>query len=479
MVGVPGRSKACVTCLKRKKRCDLAKPTCGTCLKARVECGGYHRPRIFINNTIENQAQSKQLVKKTKNTTILGGCSNSSSPSSSGDSDVALPSGLARTAYQARYMDMWWRIYLPNGQALSGELTEIALGRWIDAVHDLHAGESVLKKALLGLSLTAVGRQEGRPYLKEEGRRMYTSSLQGLTVALKDPTRATSDAILTSIRLLSFYESLFGRNEGDIRQIRAWQAHNAGDIALISARSPYSFISGHAHDLFADGRSNLTMSYLRQRKRCFLADPEWKTIPWLYHEKNPRDYLFDILLDLCGYFEDLDTMKSLKDPYERELSRQLVLDGLLQLHQDLLAWQLLHAPDFEPISKVPDHLLAHQIAGAHLMTSFWASVIIITSNIQALVQPDEEFDPVFDLDACCADLVRTLPLFAHPNLGLFRQHLTTYPVTVAIHYICAAGPRRLVEERRILADCLYDPALAGVRQFISHMKEDSPEEFLN
>lgn len=221
------------------------------------------------------------------------------------------------------------------------------------------------------------------------------------------------------------------------------------------------------------------MSYLRQRKRCFLSDPEWKTIPWLQHEKNPRDYLFDTILDLAGSFEDLDSMKSRIDPYERELSRQLVLDGFLQLHQELITWELLHAPDFEPFSSVPDSLLAHHIAGAHLMTSFWATVLIVSSNIKALIRPGEEFDPIFDLDLCCANMIRTFPIFVHPSLGLFRTHVTTYPFTVAVHYICAVGPRRLVEERRILADCLYNPALAGVRQFMSNMKEERPEEFLN
>ncbi|KAL5001591.1 hypothetical protein BDV10DRAFT_182156 [Aspergillus recurvatus] len=392
-------------------------------------------------------------------------------------SDVALPSELARSAYQARYMDLFWRIYLPNGKALSLELTQVALGKWIDAIHDLHGSENALRKALLAMSLSAVGKQEDDRHLKKEGRRLYTSSLKSLAVALKDAKRVNSDAILTAVRLLSFYESCFGQNDGEVKQVRSWQAHNEGDIALIAARSPHSFISGHAHDLFADGRSNLIMSYLRQRKRCFLADPDWKMIPWLQREKNPRDHLMDILLDLTGLFEGLDNMKATLDSdlFEKEVSCQKILDGFVQLHQDLITWQVLHAPDFEPLAQVPDILPPRHIAGAHLMTTFWASVIIIVSNIQALCA----FDSIFDLDACCANMIRTFPIFIHPSLGLFRTHLTTYPFTVAIHYICAAGPQRLVDERRILVDCLYDPALSGVRQFISNMKDEMPEEFLH
>ncbi|KAL6239349.1 hypothetical protein BDW75DRAFT_250859 [Aspergillus navahoensis] len=447
MVGVPGRSKACVTCLKRKKRCDLEKPFCSTCRKTPLECGGYYRPRIFINYTIETQ--NRQLVKRNNNSHAPFG------------SDVAIPSELARSAYQARYMDLFWQIYLPNGKALSVELTHLALGKWIDTTHDLHGSESASRKIW---------------NLKEEGRSLYTSSLKSLAVALKDAKRANSDAILTAVRLSSFYESCFGQNEGEVKQVPSWQAHNAGYIALISARSPHSFISGHTHDLFADGRSNRIMSYLRQRKRCFLADPDWKTIPWLQREKNPRDLLMDILLDLTGLFEGLDNMKAILDSdlLEKELSHQQLLDGFLQLHQDLITWQVLHAPDFEPLIQVPDNLTPRHIAGAHLMTTFWSSVTVIVSNIQALCA----FESIFDLDVCCANVIRTFPAFIHPPLGLFRTHLTTYPFTVAINYISAAGPQRVVEERRILADCLYDPALSGLRQFL-HMVDEMPEEFLH
>ncbi|KAL4869243.1 hypothetical protein BDV12DRAFT_208675 [Aspergillus spectabilis] len=473
MVGVPGRSKACVTCLKRKKRCDLEKPFCGTCRKARVQCGGYHRPRIFINNTVENQSQ--QLVKKERSTNR----SDSDESRRSSTASVALPASLAQSAYQAKYMDMFWRMYLPNGQALSVEVTQIALGGWIDAIIDLHASESVLQKSLLAMSVTAVGKQENNQFLREEGRRLYTSSLQGLTLALKNPRRATSDAVLTAIRLSSFYESMFGQNDGEIQQARAWQAHNAGDVALITSRSPYSFMAGHAHELFADGRANLTMSYLRRRKRCFLAEPGWKTIPWLQQEKTPRDHLMDVLLDLTGLFEDLDTMKTCPDPIDKTIARQQIIDGLLQMHQDLLTWEVLHAPDFHPPKVPPTRVRPHEIAGAHLMTTFWATVIIIASNLASIYEPGQGIDLGIDLDLLCSNIVHTFLLFVHPSLGLFRTHITTYPMTVAIHYICAAGPKRLVEERRILADCLYDPALSGVRQFIVSMKDDSPLEFLD
>ncbi|KAL2814826.1 hypothetical protein BJX63DRAFT_192432 [Aspergillus granulosus] len=494
MVGVPGRSKACVTCLKRKKRCDLEKPFCGTCRKARVECGGYHRPRIFINNTVDDH--NKQLIKKERGTgtglslRLRSSRSNDSDSSetdsnrSSPDSgsDIALLMSLARSAYQTKYMDLWWRLYLPNGQRLPKIVTSNAMGGWLDAIHELHFKEPVLEKALVAMSVTAVGKQEDDPYLKEEGKRMYGKALQSMAVAMKDPKRATSDGILTAVRLFSFYESLFGQSKNTAEQAQSWQVHNAGDLALIASRSPYSFVSGYAHQLFCDGRTHLTMSCLRRRKRLFLADPEWKTIPWLKHEKTPRDHLIDVVMDMTALFEDTDIMKACPDPAKKKILRQQLIDGFLALKHGLLNWQTLHAPDYHPIytaDDLPDEVCPEDLTGAHLMTLFWATAIVACSNLDALCAPHgAEYHVEWDLDEFCGNIVRTLPFFGHPSMGLFRQHVAVYPMTVALHYICAAGPQRLVDERRILADSLYDPALAGVRHFVVSMKDDSPVDFL-
>ncbi|PUU75460.1 hypothetical protein B9Z19DRAFT_926392, partial [Tuber borchii] len=51
MVGVPGRSKGCNTCRKRKIRCDQKRPECGNCIKSNRACAGYHRAVVFRNAT--------------------------------------------------------------------------------------------------------------------------------------------------------------------------------------------------------------------------------------------------------------------------------------------------------------------------------------------------------------------------------------------------------------------------------------------
>lgn len=187
----------------------------------------------------------------------------------------------------------------------------------------------------------------------------------------------------------------------------------------------------------------------------------------------------DIIAELSGIFENLDVMKTCDDPFEKERLKQQIIDGLLQMQQDLVTWQLVYAPDYEIPTKIPEEVSPQQVIGCHLMTFFWATVIIAVSNFQALWEPAQDIDPIFDLDICCGNINRSFFIIIHPAMGIFRTHLTTYPMTVAIHYICEVGPQRLAEERRILADCVCDPAIAHVRQFINSMKDDMPLEFLN
>ncbi|PTU23858.1 hypothetical protein P175DRAFT_0527312 [Aspergillus ochraceoroseus IBT 24754] len=474
MVGVPGRSKACVTCLRRKKRCDLQKPRCGPCRKACIECGGYYRPRIFINNTVQNP--------DTKVRTMGASCElrhdtfgKKAGRNPIAAESVALLPSLARSAYQTKYLDLFWNLYLPNGVALSPEVTQPTLGGWIGTIQEIYSTEEVLRKALLAMSLAAVGKHDGSQFLKEEGMELYAGALQGMAVALKNPKRALSDGMLTAIRIFSLYESMHGNNDASgLAQARSWVVHNSGDVALLMARTPHSFTTGHAHRLFADGRLHLTLSALRTRKRTFLAEPAWMAIPWSQQEKSPRDHLIDILIDITPVFEDMDIMKSCEHMQQKEALRQQLIARYLDLQQRLVDWNTRFAPDFEPTGECPEVILPSKLAAAHLSTLLWSTQLVVAININLLLHTSENSLVAMDLDRLCGNIVKTIPFFCHPSVGLFRVHLTTYPLSVALQYICDVGAGRMVAERRLLVDCLDNPACVGMRQFITSMNDNLP-----
>ncbi|KAL1899557.1 hypothetical protein Sste5346_002959 [Sporothrix stenoceras] len=68
MVGVPGRSKGCNTCIQRKVKCDGGQPACGNCRKSNRLCTGYKRPVAFVMSS--NVTMGPEPIEDTEGGTI-------------------------------------------------------------------------------------------------------------------------------------------------------------------------------------------------------------------------------------------------------------------------------------------------------------------------------------------------------------------------------------------------------------------------
>ncbi|KAL5041618.1 hypothetical protein BDW71DRAFT_211954 [Aspergillus fruticulosus] len=51
------------------------------------------------------------------------------------------------------------------------------------------------------------------------------------------------------------------------------------------------------------------------RARSPLNDPEWKTVPWTYIAKTPKDLLTDIFVEIPSLLADLDELRTAEDAY--------------------------------------------------------------------------------------------------------------------------------------------------------------------
>jgi hypothetical protein len=74
---------------------------------------------------------------------------------------------------------------------------------------------------------------------------------------------------------------------------------------------------------------------LQERKRTFLEQPEWKTIPWAADPlgRSHANYLLDMLADVPGLLEDETHLDPLKDPVGTDILRHLVLEHLYSLYE--------------------------------------------------------------------------------------------------------------------------------------------------
>ena len=118
----------------------------------------------------------------------------------------ALSNTLVRSADEERYLGHFWSAYLPNGRALSADAVQESLGSWTNTVQKLYSTDDTLKRTLLAMCLSSYGKQQGKKWIKEQGFRLYSAALQDMAVALKVPSRAKSDSILTASKLFSLYE---------------------------------------------------------------------------------------------------------------------------------------------------------------------------------------------------------------------------------------------------------------------------------
>lgn len=62
-----GVSRGCETCKRRRKRCDLSRPSCMRCVAAHRTCGGYevaNDPAIFRNNAPTLASASLSIARK-------------------------------------------------------------------------------------------------------------------------------------------------------------------------------------------------------------------------------------------------------------------------------------------------------------------------------------------------------------------------------------------------------------------------------
>ncbi|KAK3360595.1 hypothetical protein B0T25DRAFT_535978 [Lasiosphaeria hispida] len=455
MVGVPGRSKACTTCKKRRKGCDFQRPVCGQCRKGGLACEGYARPRTFVSWAPPKGGPS----------TVVH------------TADIVLSHELTRSAYEEKLLGLHWETYLPNGCdfCCSSEVRHI-LGGWTTAVRELLVTDALLKKSVLALCLTTVARRDGVVWMAEQGLSAYVSGLQEMAVALQVPSRARSDALLCAVKMFSLYEAIHGADRRDRdAQAKSWLTHCHGEISLIRLGGPSYYQFGRAHRLFADGRLHQISVALRTRRRSFLADPGWKILPWKWHPKTIKDTLLDILADTTELLEELDALNACSDPGDKGWRRAGLAEKCWLFDRALVAWQASSMPTLvglgeQAVAASADFVSAEALAAAHASTLYSTACLIVYTTLAAVVKPQAVMPARTNPNTHCRDILLGVSIFFHPAVGTFRAHLATLPIAVVLAVVNIAGPRVMEEERGRLMGILARPEAAGIERLLHSMQ---------
>ncbi|KAL2423871.1 hypothetical protein ABEF95_008888 [Exophiala dermatitidis] len=311
MVGVPGKSKGCNTCRRRKKGCDQKRPVCGQCASSGLKCEGYNRDTTFIIHPASKAVEKAVFLPYAR------------------PAPIALPGSVNRTAVESQCRSLFWDLYMPQGGAACRDAFILRCGNpmnWAEVIQRVSNQDKSLEGAFSALSISRVGQGNKDVRLVHESAKIYGKALKELQEALFDPNRMFSNQILMACMLLQLYEVL----EGPAFNSRSWMAHARGAARLIQLRGPERHQDWDAHHPFLASRIPTVYASMLQRKSTYLATKEWLTVPWA--KQGHRTY-FDVMVDLAtivpGILERFDHLR------ERGADGHEELIQLLQECKDL------------------------------------------------------------------------------------------------------------------------------------------------
>ncbi|KAK1751951.1 Sterigmatocystin biosynthesis regulatory protein [Echria macrotheca] len=418
MVGVPGRSKGCITCRTRRKGCDLQRPTCGQCTKAGLTCAGYSTPPTFVISTPTSRQAGYRVTTPNTRSSGLWDCIARNQVFS----DITNPRLLTRPEEERRCIDLFWEAYFPSGKPIPSDSARSYTCTWTEVARNLYRDDDALRYALWANCLLLTGKRHGVEWILRESSRVYGKALTLLRGALERSSGTNTRVHVATVKLLSMFEALSQRRENTVKdpQSRDWQRHNFGELALIISGTPAAHMTGEAHYVFADERVEMALSALLERRRLPLDGPEWKTLPWQVIPKDLKDVLVDVLIDMPGLVEEFDRMRLCYDLEIREVLQARLLAKCWEHDCRLLEWLRLLQPfaNHDSQQSKPKDLVIH-VAQVHGMSLFWVTGLVLYSTLRMLSKPETILPSRTDPILHAHHLVDAITILLHADSGLY------------------------------------------------------------
>ncbi|ETI24530.1 hypothetical protein G647_03899 [Cladophialophora carrionii CBS 160.54] len=436
MVGVPGKSKGCSTCRRRKKGCDLKRPICGQCASSGYVCGGYNRDRTFIHHPASKAVAHAIFLPHNRPTPL------------------ALPGSVNRGAVESQCKSLFWDLYMPRGDTMCRDDFILRCGHpmnWIEVIQNVPKHDASLTDAFSALSISRVGQGHKDVRLVHESAKVYGKALKELQLALFDANRMHSDHVLMACMLLGLYEVF----EGPALNSRSWLAHAAGAARLVELRGPKRHQHWDAHHPFLASRIPTIYAAIVQRKATYLASPEWLTIPWEFQHRTYFDRMVDLGTVVPGILQKFDILRE----SEADTTGSLIqlLEDCRDLQSKMDRWkdgtkkgalprEVPHdAADsdfpFETDLWFENHLFIQ--ARLVYYTCSLALSEVADEILQALKYRDqklpEALDPAslgqyFDSGRHAARIARCVAYCLQPEMGALGANIINFPANLAFAY---------------------------------------------
>ncbi|KAL2859229.1 hypothetical protein BJX68DRAFT_226018 [Aspergillus pseudodeflectus] len=323
-----GPSRGCLTCKKRRKKCDETRPSCLRCLNTNRVCRGYeaHANGNLIFRQHEHQS-SAQPPRPLPFNSMARKCSlpvRVPAPGSSSLPPDILPKEVPRDvmgecALRAFFYDF---CIVPINPTLSRGF----LGGLERMVH--RSGlQSQVAKACMAVGYASHGVKLFRPFFVQEAEELYHELLSALAQAIRDPGAIDKEQTVVMAILLGLYEMIMARDTAPGNHA----AHAGGLAALLRIENdPLSLL-----EAVCSGQSLLPNALRGQGM--------FSTVCSLGRGKD----LDTLLLRLQSICRGSETILSQPSLHGTEQLRILLAEASA-LNTDIAQWQQAQSDKFKP-----------------------------------------------------------------------------------------------------------------------------------
>lgn len=444
-------TRGCLNCRRRKKGCDLKKPTCGRCQRLNTTCQFEERIYVFVDQQ----------------------CRESTAKALTTSSELS----LARTSLILQADDRFWTNYLPREDAvLDGSIGGVLSASWIPAVRNLAQRHADVRLAIQACVFAGLGWMSKDPGLVIRATGFYAQALRQTNLALQDPVNACSDAVLACCRLLSLFE-MFRRSSSLVitgqSQVSDWQSHVDGTCRIVQLRGRQRHTSGHGVDLYDGVRMTaIIQGLMRRQPNAFTA------LSWDMPRRTLRDELFELISPAPELLQLHNQFCERVAKFEKhDLNHKVLLQGVnvlqrsLSICNDLRKWETkairLCAPtsvtkgtSVEGLSERAhqNHVLLHDVCKSHghaffsICAQYWAMCIIFHGSLisfhQCLQRCGEQlglgnFAPQLpdwvSPEPAVFNIAEVASYFIRPEGGLWSAQSAVFPVSTALRYLMETG----------------------------------------
>ena len=251
-------SKACLSCRKRKLRCDLRRGGCTQCARAQLTCSDYRDTKALRVRDESSAVRAKAIARKPL---------------------ARVPRSLS-VSINDHAKDLFYHSYV------------VGATKPFDFLLSFHSptckGEH-LNRSVEAVALAYLHYQRPSPSAEDEARQQYISALSLTSAAVRDPGQSDQDSTILAILLLDLYEKITGKEPAFHE---AWAAHLSGALALVKLRDDQQFTKPSVLRMLTRLSTNLLIScvasdrpvcdelvILRSKIAAYLpglGDPKWQ-----------------------------------------------------------------------------------------------------------------------------------------------------------------------------------------------------------